>query len=495
MGGQDGQAGAAGKHPRAVGLLVALGAFVLLLVLPAPTGMSPEAWRVTAVAVLMAVLWVTEALPLAATSLVPLVAFPLLGIARAKDAAAPYADPLIFLFLGGFVLGLGLQRWNLHRRIALAIVGRLGTSPARLVGGFLLATAFLSMWVSNTATAVMMLPVALSVIGLVEGAADGGSAGERRNLAVGLLLAVAYGASIGGLATLIGTPPNALLAAYMARTHGVEVGFAQWMALGVPLSLVMLALAWVLLAKVMYPVAAGAVAGAEEAVGREARGLGPLSGPELRVGLIFLLTALAWVFRPLVADYVPGLDDTVIAIAAALALFALPSGAPGGGRLLDWGAAREVPWGVLLLFGGGLSLAAAIADSGLAEWLGALIQGLGGLPTVLVVLAATLAIIFLTELTSNTATAAAFLPLVGSAAVGLGLDPFLLAVPVALAASCAFMLPVATPPNAIVYGSGHLAIADMARVGLWLNLLGTLVITAATYAAVGTLLATPAKPG
>ncbi len=491
MAGQKQESG--GGRRKALGLLVAVAAFVLLLLLPAPSGMPPEAWRVMAVAVLMAVLWVTEALPLAATSLVPLVAFPLLGISSTKAAAAPYADPLIFLFLGGFVLGLGLQRWNLHRRIALAIVGRLGTSPPRLVGGFLLATAFLSMWVSNTATAVMMLPVALSVVGLVEGAGDEGGAADRRNLAVGLLLAVAYGASIGGLATLIGTPPNALLAAYMSRTHGVEVGFAQWMALGVPLSLVMLAITWVLLAKVIYPVAAGAVAGAEEAVGREARGLGPLSGPERRVGLVFLLTATAWVFRPLVSDLVPGLDDTVIAIAAALALFALPSGAPGGGRLLDWAAAREVPWGVLLLFGGGLSLAAAIADSGLAGWLGALIQGLGGLPGIVVVLAATLAIIFLTELTSNTATAAAFLPLVGSAAVGLGMDPFLLTVPVALAASCAFMLPVATPPNAIVYGSGHLAIADMARVGLWLNLLGTLVITAAAYAAVGTLLVTPVK--
>jgi sodium-dependent dicarboxylate transporter 2/3/5 len=466
--------------------------FAVMLMLPAPTGMSEPAWTVAAVAVLMAAWWVTEALPLAATSLVPLVTFPLLGVATPREAAVPYADPLIFLFLGGFVLGLGLQRWNLHRRIALTIISWVGTQPARLVGGFMLATAFLSMWVSNTATAVMMLPVALSVIALVErdrsagGQAPGHAVG-RRNFAVSLLLAVAYGASIGGLATLIGTPPNALLAAYMARTYQVQIGFAQWMVVGVPLVVVMLGLAWLLLTQVVFRTPAGAIKGAMSAVSGEIANQGPMTRPEKLVGMVFVVTAAAWILRPLLSGVVPGIDDTVIAIASALLLFVIPSGSDKGGFLMDWDTARKLPWGVLLLFGGGLSLASAISDSGLAEWLGQMLGLLGSWPVILVMLVATLAVIFLTELTSNTATAAAFLPLVGSVAVGIGLDPFMLTVPVALAASCAFMLPVATPPNAIVYGSGNLTVADMAKAGVYLNLISTVLITGLTYLAVGTL--------
>ncbi|EWY39551.1 anion transporter [Skermanella stibiiresistens SB22] len=466
--------------------------FAVMLMLPAPAGMSEPAWTVAAVAVLMAAWWVTEALPLAATSLVPLVAFPLLGVATPREAAVPYADPLIFLFLGGFVLGLGLQRWNLHRRIALTIISWVGTQPSRLVGGFMLATAFLSMWVSNTATAVMMLPVALSVIALIErDRSAGGQAPEhavgRRNFAVSLLLAVAYGASIGGLATLIGTPPNALLAAYMARTYQVQIGFAQWMVVGVPLVVVMLGLAWLLLTQVVFRTPAGAIKGAMSAVSGEIAGQGPMTRPEKLVGLVFIVTAAAWILRPLLSGVVPGIDDTVIAIASALLLFVIPSGSDKGGFLMDWDTARKLPWGVLLLFGGGLSLASAISDSGLAEWLGQMLGLLGSWPVILVMLVATLAVIFLTELTSNTATAAAFLPLVGSVAVGIGLDPFMLTVPVALAASCAFMLPVATPPNAIVYGSGNLTVADMAKAGVYLNLISTVLITGLTYLAVGTL--------
>lgn len=472
--------------------------FALALALPAPAGMTPEAWRVAAVAALMAVWWMTEALPLPATSLLPLVLFPLLGVAEVKDAAAPYANPLIFLFLGGFVLGLALQRWNLHRRIALGIVARVGTRPASLVGGFMLATAFLSLWVSNTATAVMMLPVALSVIGLIEEQAgeDAAAAGRaRRTFGISLLLGVAYGASIGGLGTLIGTPPNALLAGYLGEAHGISIGFAQWMVLGVPLSLLMLALAWWLLTRILFPTDDDALAGAARVIGDEIRALGPMSGPERRVAVIFALTALAWIVRPLVEPWIPGLDDTVIAIAAALALFLVPSGAENGRALMDWDTAKGLPWGVLLLFGGGLTLASAIASSGLAVWLGEVLKGLEALPGVLIVLAATLGVIFLTELTSNTATAAAFLPLVGSVAVGIGMSPVFLTVPVALAASCAFMLPVATPPNAIVYGSGHLAITDMMKAGLWLNLAGSLLIVALTYAFAGWLFPTPAAVG
>ena len=477
-----------------IGIGVGVAAFVAILLLPEPAGMSPAAWRVTAVATLMAVLWVSEALPLAATALIPLVMFPLLGITKMREAAAPYADPLIFLFLGGFVLGLALQRWNLHRRIALTIIARLGTSPVRLVGGFILATAFLSMWVSNTATAVMMLPVALSVIGLVENpSAPADAVRAQRNFAVSLLLGVAYGASIGGLATLIGTPPNALLAAYMGRTYGVEIGFAQWMVIGVPLVVVMLLVTWLLLTRLLFPADQRAIGAASSAIEREIAGLGPITTPEKLVGTVFVVTAATWIFRPLLSDVVPGLDDTVIAIAAALALFLIPSGSSSNVPLMDWDTVRRVPWGVLLLFGGGLALASAISGSGLAQWLGAKLEILATWPGILIVLAATLGIIFLTELTSNTATAAAFLPLVGSVAVGIGMDPFLLTVPVALAASCAFMLPVATPPNAIVYGSGHLTVPMMARAGFWLNVLSTILIVGIAYMAVGMVFDVPGK--
>ncbi|HEV7370226.1 DASS family sodium-coupled anion symporter [Arenibaculum sp.] len=479
---------------RWTGLVLGLAAFALLLWLPGPAGMTDAAWRVTAVASLMAIWWVTEALPLPATALVPIVLFPVLGIAGVGDATAPYANPLIFLFLGGFVLGLALQRWNLHRRIALGIVARIGTRPDSLVGGFMVATAFLSMWVSNTATAVMMLPVALSVIGLVEQRAPDRVDGRARNaFAVSLLLAVAYAASIGGLGTLIGTPPNALLAGYFSQTYGVTIGFAQWMVLGVPLVVLMLALAWWLLTRVLFRVEETALAGAGDIVRAELSALGPMSTPERLVAIVFAGTAAAWILRPLLEGWVPGLDDTVIAIAAALVLFIVPSGRGGG--LMDWDTARELPWGVLLLFGGGLTLAAAIADSGLATWLGDALGGLGAYHGILIVLVATLGVIFLTELTSNTATAAAFIPIVGSVAVGIGMNPFLLTVPVALAASCAFMLPVATPPNAIVYASGHLHIAHMVRAGLWLNLAATALIVALAYAIAGWLFSAPEMPG
>lgn len=479
-----------------LGLLLGAGLFVLLLVLPPPEGMPPVAWRVAAVAALMATWWVTEAIPIPATGLLPLVLFPLLGVAGMGQASAPYADPLIFLFLGGFLVALALERWNLHRRIALRTVALVGTRPPVLVGGFMLATAFLSMWVSNTATAVMMLPIGLSVIGLLRDRAGGDAAAEAgAGFAPALLLGIAYAASVGGLGTLIGTPPNALLAGFMARTYGVEIGFAQWMLIGLPLVAVLLFCTWVLLTRLVFTLPRGEVAGIGGLLQAELAALGPMTGPERRVAVVFAGMAALWVVRPLLGDLVPGLSDTGIAIAAALALFVLPAGPGQGGKaLLDWDASRQLPWGVLLLFGGGLSLAAAIARSGLAEWIGAALSGLGGWPVllvVLVVLVVVTAIIFLTELTSNTATAATFLPLVASVAPAVGADPFMLTIPAALAASCAFMMPVATPPNAIIYGSGQVTIAQMVRAGFWLNLVSILAITGLTWLAVGTLFAVP----
>jgi len=458
---------------RAIALIVAVLAAAAVLASPAPDGLSPAAWRVAAVAVLMAILWITEALPLAVTALMPLVLFPALGVAPVDAAAAPFANPLIFLFMGGFLIALAIERWNLHRRIALMLLSAIGAREDLQVGGILLATALVSMWVSNTATALMMLPVALSI---APRPAAGATGGEDARFAAALLLAVAYGASIGGVATLVGTPPNALFAGYMLASHGIDLGFGRWMLLGLPVTLLMLAVTWVLLTRVLYPLRRVPVPGAHAAVRHALAELGPASTAEKRTAVVFGLTALAWISRPLLAHWVPGLSDTSVAIAGALALFLVPSGAARGEKLLDWTQAERLPWGVLLLFGGGLSLAAAISDSGLAGWIGGRLAALETWPTVLVIGAVVLLITLFSELASNTATAAAFLPVVAALATRLGEDPMVLALPAALAASFGFMLPVATPPNAIVFASGRLTVAAMLRAGAWLDVLGVLVI-------------------
>lgn len=467
------------------GAIIGVALFLAVMLLPAPAGMPAPAWKVAGVALLMAMLWITEALPIPATALLPLILFPLFGVASMRDAASPYADPVIFLFFGGFIIGLGMQRWSLHRRLGLRAILWIGTSPHRLIAGFMVATALLSMWVSNTATTIMMLPVALSVLTLFDERAKGVQH-PHTNLGIVLMLAVAYGASIGGLGTLIGTPPNALLAAYMAREHGIQIGFAQWMALGLPVVTLMLTGAWLILIRI-YPVRIDVADDAAQVVQSELDTLGPISAPEIRTACVFGLTALAWITRPLYAGSVSGIDDTTIAVAGAFVLFLIPSGAPEGGRLLAWDDVRTLPWGVLILFGGGLSLAGAINSSGLAAWLGANLHILITWPVILIVAIATLAMIFLTELTSNTASAATFLPIGGAIALGIGLDPITLIVPLALAASCAFMLPVATPPNAIVFSSGRITIAQMARVGFWINLFGAGTIVAASYPLAGWL--------
>ena len=469
-----------------VGLVAAPAAFLLLLLLERPAGMTPEAWRAAAVGLLMATWWVTEAIAIPATALLPLVLLPLLGVASIGDAAAPYANPIVFLFLGGFVLAGAMQRWELHRRIALSVVHALGTRPSRVVLGFMVATGFLSMWVSNTATAVMMLPIGLSVIALVAPRDAAGDPGQL-NFGTSLMLGIAYAASIGGLATLIGTPPNALLAGYMHTTYGVEIGFALWMLLGLPLVVISLPATWLLLTRVIFPIRIREIPGGRAAMRERLDALGPFAGAERRVAAVFILTAAAWILRPLLEDVVPGLSDAGIAMGAAVVLFLVPSGArdhDGGAGLMDWETAERLPWGVLLLFGGGLSLAAAVTDTGLADWIGEALSGLEAWPMIGLVLVVTAVVVFLTELTSNTATAAALLPVLAPLAVSLGEDPLLLAVPAALAASCAFMMPVATPPNALVYGSGYVSIPQMARAGFWLNLLFIVLITGGVYAGV-----------
>jgi len=462
-----------------IGLILGLVLFVGALAVPVPGGMSPLAWRTTALALLMATWWVTEALPIAATALLPILLIPPLGIGTVGAATAPYANPVIYLFLGGFLIAAALERCGLHRRMALTIVRIGGVDPARLIGAFMAATAFISMWVSNSATVAMMLPLAMSIGAMVD-PRDQQDPSRALNFRVALLLGLAYAASIGGLGTLIGTPPNALLAGFMAESYAVRIGFGSWMLVGVPLVVVALPLTWLLLTRVLHPVPAEPIAGGREFITGELRRMGPLSRAERTVGLITALTAAAWVTQPLIGRVIPGLSDAGIAIAGAVLLFVAPTDWGRGERALDWSAAERLPWGVLVLFGGGLSLAQAIQTTGLAEWIGASLAWTGGWPPLVIVLVVTTVIVFLTELTSNTATAAAFLPVVASLAVGINVDPILLAVPAALGASCAFMMPVATPPNAIVYGSGSIDISHMVRAGFVLNLIMIVVITAFT---------------
>lgn len=470
--------GPSGGRVRRVGLALGVVAGAVMLLLAPPAGMSGPAWRTAAVAALMAVWWVTEAIPIAATALVPLVLFPLLGVAAIGDAAAPYANPVVFLFLGGFLIAGALQRAGLHRRLALALIAAVGTRPDRLVLGFLTTAAAISMWVSNTATVVMLLPLAAPVVALVTARGRGDGAAEPA-FEVPLLLSLAYGASLGGLGTLIGTPPNALLAGFMAEAHGMRIGFGRWMLIGVPLAVVSVPITWLLLTRVSFRVGRAAVPGVAESVAAQRRALGPPSRGELLVGAVAGLTALSWVFQPLLERLVPGVSDAGIAVAAALLLFVVPIG--GGRAALDWRTAEGLPWGVLVLFGGGLSLAAAIQRSGLAAWIGGALGALGTLPLPLVVLLVIAVVVFSGELTSNTASAAALLPLVSSLAVGVGADPLLLTVPTALAASCGFMLPVGTPPNAIVFGAGRITIPEMVRAGLVLDVVMIALVWAVSY--------------
>lgn len=474
-----------------IGMVAGLAAAVLVYLL-LPASLAPEARLTAGVAVLMGVWWMTEAIPIPATALLPLVIFPVLAEPSVSDVGASYGNDIIFLFMGGFLLALAMQRWNLHRRIALLTIRAMGTNPTMLIAGFMVATAFLSMWVSNTATAVMMLPIGISVLLLVldpaptgEGASDSTGAtrddeSARRTVVqstfgTALMLGIAYAASIGSLATIIGTPPNTLLVGYL-ETQGIQIGFGQWMLVGLPLAVVFLVIAWFVLTRVLFKPEIDRIPGGRALIDGELRKLGPPSSGEKRVLAAFVLAALSWVVIPLIWED-PAISDAGIAMTVGVALFLAPAGAALGVRLLDWNSALQLPWGVLLLFGGGLALSEQFDSSGLSRWIGEQAGGLAFVPTALFVLLLVAGVLLLTELTSNTATAATFLPLVGGVAMGIGTPVLLLTAPVALAATCAFMLPVATPPNAIAYGSGYVTIGQMVRGGVWLNLVAVVLIT------------------
>ncbi len=451
-----------------------------------------------AVMVWMALWWVTESVDISVTALLPLVVFPLLGIRSMNDTAFPYADPMIFLFMGGFLIALAMQQWRLDRRIALLTLRIAGTRPSHMVAGFMVTTAALSAFVSNTATAAMMVPIALSVIQVVRHGLTRDEGSERkgtRHLATCLLLGIAYAASLGGIATIIGTPPNSLLVAFVRSTiaepYRTTITFDRWLLIGLPVTLLFLPITWILLTRVLFRLDDSPIEGGRELIGRELAVLGRVSRGEWATCVIFVVTACAWIFRPLLVSLswtwegatitpLAGLSDTGIAMAGAIALFVWPVDVPRRTFALDWSVAKKLPWGILILFGGGLSLAAAVKASGVAEFIGSLSQYFAGMPPLVIVLAVTAIVIFLTELTSNSATTAALLPVLAALAPGMGIHPFLLILPATLAASCAFMMPVATPPNAMVFGSGEVSIADMARAGLWLNIIGVLLITVLT---------------
>lgn len=460
---------------RVLGLLVGALLLLMTIVLPAPGEMSEMAWKASGLMLLLAAWWSTEAIPIPATSLLPIVLIPALGLGTVSQATAPYANPTIFLFMGGFVLGLAMQRWNLHKRIALKVLLTVGSKPSQQIGGFMIATGFISMWVSNTATAIMMLPIGLSVISMYEG--DKPEA--VRKYAVALLLGIAYAASIGGIGTLIGTPPNALLVAFLASEYDIHIGFGQWMLIGVPIAVLMMLVVWQLLANKDFGLDANN--NSNDLLRKQLADLGSMSRGEKLAGIMFLLTAAAWICQPLLAKSFPWLNDTVIAVASAIIMFMIPVDIKKREFLMNWETASTMPWGVLLLFGGGLSLAAVITSSGLAVWIAQSLGIFGTLPTLGMVLLITVVILFLTEITSNTATAAAFLPLVGALALAQDVSPILYAIPAAVAASCAFMMPVATPPNAIVFGTGHMKISDMITAGFKLNLAGVVIVGVMTY--------------
>ncbi|GAB3439720.1 DASS family sodium-coupled anion symporter [Streptomonospora sediminis] len=464
------------------GVVLALAVYFLL-----PDSLDHPGKVTAAVATLMAAWWMTEAIPLPATALLPLVLFPVLIGADIAEVAAPYADDVIFLFMGGFMLAMAMQRWNLHRRIALAVVAAVGTSPVMLIAGFMLATAFITMWVSNTATTVMMLPIGLSVLGLVNQLGDG--KGDA-NFATALMLGIAYSASIGSVATLIGTPPNAFMAGYLSQTHQIEVGFGQWMMVGLPLAAVFLVVAWLVLTRLVYPPGIRTLPGGRRLVLDQLHEMGPMSRGEWTVLAVFVCAAASWVGIPLLADtaligdalpWLANISDAGIAMAVAVALFLIPVKPRKGVAALDWPTALELPWGILLLFGGGIALSVQFEESGLSNWIGERVGLLSGVPAWLIVLIVVALVLLLTELTSNTATANIFIPVLAGVAVGLGMDIMLLVVPAALAASLAFMLPVATPPNAIAFGSGYIRIGQMVKAGIWLNAIAVVLIMAAMY--------------
>ncbi len=462
--------GGLGHRGRVTGLILGPALALGLAMFGTPEGLPREAWITVCVLGLMLVWWFTEAIPVAATALIPFLVFPLVGVTSATDAAAPYADPIVFLFIGGFMIARAIERWNLHARIALQIASRIGANPAALVAGFIIAAGLVSMWISNTATALMLTPIA---VGVIKAMSEHGY--EDARFSAALVLGVAYAASIGGMGTPVGSPTN-LIAMGFLKERSIELSFGHWMMLGVPMLVLLLPVLWLLVTHGMKRASGEEAAQGRQVLNRALAELGRMSVPERRVLGVFALVAAAWMFRELLIR-MPGLErlsDTGIALAGVLLLFLLPCGK--GQRLLDWKTAERIPWGIALLFGGGLSLAAAMESTGLSIWLGETLEGLRGLDLLLILSVLLFVTLLATELMSNVATLTAMLPIVAALAAALEINLLLLVFPVSVAASLGFMLPIATAPNAIAYATGYAGFSQMLRIGLALDLIGIFVI-------------------
>ncbi|GAK02262.1 solute carrier family 13, member 2 [Geomicrobium sp. JCM 19037] len=472
-----------------IGLLLGPTLFLLIYLFFDPPGLGPDGVAVLAVTLWIATWWVTEALPIPATSLLPLILLPTTGAMEGGDVASAYGDDIIFLFLGGFFIATAMEKWNLHKRMALFIISVIGTSTQRILLGFMLATGFISMWVSNTAAVMMMIPMGLAITAQVASALKGKP--EEKDFPKfekSLIFAIGYAGTIGGVGTLIGTPPNIILAGQMQEIFGIEISFATWMLFGVPLVIIMLAVAWLYLGRMAFRTSIKHLPGGREVIQEERHKLGKTTYEEWMVGMVFLLAAFLWITRgffwsgddALIVE-IPGISDGLIAVLAAVLLFSIPAVRAQGGRILTWADSRDIPWGVLLLFGGGLAIAQGFTSSGLSDWLGEQLTVLDGFHLFIIIASATLLIMMMTEITSNTATATMILPVVAALAVALDVHPFALMIPCAMAANMAFMLPVGTPPNAIMFGTGKLRIIEMVKTGFALNIVATIVIVLGVY--------------
>ncbi|KHF39489.1 SLC13 family permease [Halalkalibacter okhensis] len=474
------------KPSQKVGLILGPLLFFAVVLFFFPEGLSYEGRMVLATTLWVATWWITEAIPIPATSLLPIILLPITGALNGDTVTAAYGNPIIFLFLGGFLIALAMERWNLHKRIALNIISFIGTSPARIVFGFMAATGFLSMWVSNTAAVMMMLPIGTAITYQVAQAFKNKEhlAKEEEKFSKVLIFGIGYAGTIGGLGTLIGTPPNIILAATVQELFGVQISFASWLFFAAPIVVILLISSWLFLTKVAHPMKLKELPGGKSLIENEKKKLGKISFEETAVLIVFIFAAFMWITRTFLWEgqimTIPGLNDTMIAIFAAALLFLIPS-INKGGRILDWNVSRDVPWGILLLFGGGLAIAAGFRESGLADWIGGQLTVLEGVNFILIIALTTALVLFLTEITSNTATATMILPVLAALGLALGIHPFALMVPAAIAANCAFMLPVGTPPNAIIFASGKLRIIEMVKNGFWINILSIVLITLAVY--------------
>ncbi|WP_033962026.1 SLC13 family permease [Psychroserpens jangbogonensis] len=463
-----------------IGLVLGPLLFVIIILFLKPEGLSPEGTAVLASTAWIAVWWITEAIPIAVTALLPIILFPLSGGLNLAATTSSFGHKYVFLYLGGFIIAIAIEKWNLHKRIALNIINIIGSDVRKIILGFMIATAFLSMWISNTATSVMMLPIGIAIIKQLK---DNPDTIENENQVFGkaLMLAIAYSASIGGIGTLIGTPPNLVLAGVVSDTYGYEITFSQWFMFGFPISILLLFICWNYLTRYAFTFKQTEFPGGKQEIKRLLKTLGTISYEEKLVAIIFAVTAFCWITRSFLLQGVfPALDDTIIAVFFAILLFLIPAKNKKE-RLINWEEAVKLPWGIILLFGGGMALAKGFETSGLAAWIGNQMTTLQGVSTILLILLLVAAVNFLTEITSNLATTAMLLPVLAPMALTVDIHPFILMVGAAVSASCAFMLPVATPPNAVVFGSGYLRIPDMVSKGIVMNVISIIIVTLFVY--------------